>query len=101
LQQDGSLTPGAAGEDFEVAKAAALGRADRRVVFGEIFGRQEPALLLHKGDDLAGDVAPIEGVAGRFESGLAVARDRGAFLVGHVLQRCGEVGLPEDFARFR
>ena len=46
LQQHRPLAPGAAGEDFEIAKPAALGRADRRMVLGEILGRQQPALLL-------------------------------------------------------
>jgi hypothetical protein len=73
LQQDGPLAPGAASEDFEVAKAAALGRTHRRAVFGEILCRKEAALLLHVGDDLAGDIAAIERIARRFETSLAAA----------------------------
>ena len=100
LQQDRSLAPGAAGEDFEIAEAAALGRPDRRMIAGEVLGREEAAFGLHKGDDLLGDVAAIEGVARRFEPGIAavpVAAARGSrlFLVGHVLQRGGEIGLAE------
>ena len=48
LQQHRPLAPGAAGEDVEIAKAAALRRADRRAVFGQVLGRQQPALLLIK-----------------------------------------------------
>src|SRR5205085_1493802 len=71
LQQDRALAPGAAGEDFEIAKAAALGRPDRRMIAGEVLGREEATLGLHKGDDLLGDVSAIEGVARRFEPGIA------------------------------
>ena len=78
LRPDGSLAPGAASEDFEVAKASALGRAHRRAIFREIFGRQEAPLLLHEGDDLAGDVAAIKGVAGRFETRLPAAPRKAA-----------------------
>src|SRR5204862_3501585 len=98
-----SLAPGAAGEDFEIAEAAALGRPDRRMIAGEVLGREEAAFGLHKGDDLLGDVAAIEGVARRFEPGIAavpVAAASGSrlFLVGHVLQRGGEVGLAKYLA---
>ena len=89
LQQDRPLAPGAAGEDFEIAKAAAFGRADRRVVIGQILGRQQPALVLHKGDDLFGDVAAVERVVRRLQAGLAAPAmlgDGGLLLVGHVLQ---------------
>ena len=47
---------------------------------------------------LLGDVAAIEGVARGFEPGLAPAAGGGALLVGHVLQRAGEIGLAEDVA---
>jgi len=53
--------------------------------------------LPHEGDDLAGDIAAIERVARSFEPGLTAPRGRGTLLVGHVLQRRREVGLPEDF----
>ena len=73
LQQHRALAPGAAGEDFEVAKAAALGRADRRAVFGEVLGREQPTLFLHEGDNLPGDVAAIERITRSFEAGLSAA----------------------------
>jgi hypothetical protein len=57
LQQHRALAPRAASENFQVAKAAALGRADRRVVIGEIVGRQQPALFLVEGDEFLGDIA--------------------------------------------
>src|ERR1700730_17514713 len=82
-----------------------LGRTHRRAVLGEVLGRQEPALLFHEGDDLAGDVAAVESIACRFEPGLA-ASPIGAMVggcplfVGHVLQRRCKVGLAEHLASF-
>src|SRR5439155_3306268 len=98
-----ALAPGAAGEDFEIAKAAPLRWADRRVVAGEVLGREEAAFGLHKGDDLLGDVAAIERVARRFEPGVpavpvAAAPGGCLFFVGHVLQGGGEIGLAEYLA---
>ena len=100
LQQDRSLAPCPAGDDFEISEATALRWTDRRAVIGEIFGREEPAFLLHEGDDLTGDVAAVEGIACRFEAGFAAAGGRRALLVGHVLQRRCKVGLAEHLARF-
>ena len=86
LQQDWSLAPRAASKDFEIAKVAPLGRANRRAILGEVFGREQPALLFHEGDDFARDVAAVERVARRFEPGLAAARGSSLLLVGHILQ---------------
>ena len=65
---------------------------------------KQAALLFHEGDDLLGDVAAIKGVARGLEPGLAAtppsATGGGALLVGHVLQRAGEIGLAEHFAGF-
>src|SRR5262249_9671400 len=65
LQQDRPLAPSAASEDFEIAEPAALRRADRRAVLGEVLGREKTAFLSHEGDNLAGDVAAVERVARR------------------------------------
>src|SRR5215469_1405607 len=98
LQEHRSLAPRPAGEDLEIAEAPPLGRADRRTVFGKVLRRQEPALPLHKSNDLLGDVPAVKRIARSFEPGLPASRCCGTLLVGHILQRCGEVGLAEHFA---
>src|SRR3546814_1795975 len=59
---------------------------------------QQPALGLVEGDDPAADVAAVEGVAGRLQTGLAAAAGGSALLVRHVLQRPAEILLAEQLA---
>ena len=96
LDQGGALAPGAAGDDLVAAPHAAHGGFDAGAEVGEVGHGEVAALGLLEGDDLAGDVALIEGVVRGLQPGFAATG--GAGLVGHVLQGVGEVGLLEVVA---
>src|SRR5437660_10760848 len=84
LQQRRALAPGAAAIDVDVAEPRMNRRLDLGMVFGEILGAQEPAILLLEAHDRSGDVAAIEGVVRRCQPGRAPAAAMRALLVDHV-----------------
>ena len=54
-----------------------------------------------EGDDLAGDVAAVEGVAGGSEARRTAVAGGGLFLVGHITDCVRQVGLHELVANRR
>ena len=100
LQQGRALAPGPAAVDPHTFELDAHGRLDRRAVTSKVTGPQQAAILLVIRHDLLRDVAHIEGIARRPEPVPAAARGRG-FLVRHVLQGRGKVGLHQQVAHCR
>ena len=100
LQQGRPLAPGPAAIDPHAFEPDARGRLDRRAVTGKVHGPQQPAILLVISHDLLRDVAHIEGIARRPEPLPASAGSCG-FLVRHVLQGRGQVGLHQQVAHCR
>src|SRR5262249_41109855 len=74
LEQRGSLAPGTAGIDVDLAEARMHRRLDADLELGEILGGEEAALLALEADDGLGDVTAIEGIARRLQPGDAAAR---------------------------
>ena len=102
LGQRRPLAPRPAGVDLDLAEARDDRLLDRALVFGEVLHRQPAAVLLVVADHGPREVAAVEGVAGGGEAGPPPpARGGRRFLVRHVPDRGGEVGLHETFAFLR
>ncbi len=101
FQQRRSLAPRAAHHHLMPAPEAAHRRFQAGTVVGEVLGREQTAFALVKGDDLPGDVASIEGVAGGGQPGGPAAIAGRLFLIDHVADGFCQIRLHELVAQLR
>jgi hypothetical protein len=99
LQQGRALAPGAGGRHLMPLPLPRDRRLDPRAEIRQVLGGEIATFLLHEGDDLLRDVAPVERRMRGLQPGLAAAFGAGgAILIGHVADGGRQVGLDEQRA---
>ena len=105
LQEDRALAPGPAGMNPRAPEGDRDRGFDLDGKLGQVPHGQEAAVGLVERDDGPGDVAPVEGVAGRPQARTPPrapppAPDR-RLLIRHVLKAARQVALHEELAHLR
>src|SRR5262245_64985261 len=101
LEENRSLTPGAALEDLIAAVVDRHRRFYLGLESGEVISVEQSSMTLHKGGDLSGDIPCIKCLMGRVQTGRSPAGSGATFGLDEVFEGLGEIGIAEDRANFR